>query len=155
MTCQTPYSQQATKVWIVMVTIAAVVLYSAAAAIAGCGCEKPAPRPAAVRPDVTWAGMPVSFFGSNLVAGESYRVTFTAMDGTTATATGTAETARDFADAVEKPQLRVVLPELPLGPAGIVVRSLTTSAKVLTIADGTFTVAPQPIALPGEYGSWS
>jgi hypothetical protein len=152
---QTRYAQHPAKIWIVPVAVAAMLLYYAPAAVAGCGCEKPAPRPAAVRPDVTWSGMPVSFFASALVAGESYRVTFTAMDGTSASVTGSAEVARDLADAVEKPQLRVALPSLPLGPASIVVSSLATSATVLTIAAGTFTVAPQPIAMPSEYGTWT
>lgn len=136
--------------------VAATSLLSHATyALAGCGCEKPAPRPAAVRPDATWAGMPVSFFAAELVVGESYTATFKALDGTTATVNGTAAMAKDLADAAEKPLLSVALPQLPLGPASVTVRSLATGAQVLAISDRQFTVAPTPIALPGEYGSWS
>jgi hypothetical protein len=136
-------------------TMGALLFGSDVTSHAGCGCDKPAPRPAAVRPDVTYAGTRVSFFSSAFGVGESYLVTFTSMDGTSATTTGTVAAARDLADAVEKPQLQVLLPSLPLGPASIAVRAAEDSEPILTISDRDFTVAPQPIAMPLQYGSWS
>jgi hypothetical protein len=131
------------------------LLLCSPAAHAGCGCDKPAPHPAAVRPDVTYAGTDVSFFSSAFTVGETYEVTFTSANGTAATVDGTVISARDLADAVEKPQLHVTLPALPLGPASIVVRTSAGADPVLTIADRDFTVAPDPVALPQDYGSWS
>jgi hypothetical protein len=55
---------------------------------------------------------------------------------------------RDQADGVVKPQLTVTLPTVPLGPASIKVTPVGATLPLLTIADTTFTVAPQPIALP-------
>jgi len=122
---------------------------------AGCGCEKPPPKPAQVRPQVTYAGMPVTLFSSALVAGQSYDVTFRAMGGASATVRGVAAERRDLADAVVKVQLTVALPALPLGPAGITVAAVGTGAPILTIADTDLTVAPTPVALPTVYGAWS
>ena len=44
---------------------------------AGCGCDKPPPALAEVRPNVTYAGMPVTLFHASLQSGQSYDVTFT------------------------------------------------------------------------------
>src|SRR5689334_18786957 len=44
---------------------------------AGCGCDKPPPSLAAIRPNVTWAGEPVSLFSSTFTVGTAYTVTFT------------------------------------------------------------------------------
>lgn len=123
---------------------------------AGCGCTKPAPAPAAVRPNVTYGGQAVTLFHSSLVNGGSYTVNFTAMNGTTSSVTGTAVNKRDLADAVYKNQLSVAIPtSLPLGPVGITVTQAGQSAPFLSIPDTSFTVAPQPVAIPNNPGTYS
>ena len=131
------------------------VLLAPAPASAGCGCSKPPPPPAAVRPQVTYSGMPVTLISNQLAAGASYDVTFTAMSGQTATVRGQATSKRDLADAAYKAQLTVPLPALPLGPAAIAVRALGATVPLLTLTDDLFTVAPDPLALPLAYGTWS
>ena len=136
-------------------SIGALLLGTPSRTQAGCGCEKPPPILAAVRPSATYAGALVSLFSDAFDAGASYEVTFTAMNGVAATVSATATVARDLADGVEKPQLQVDLPALPLGPAGITVRASESSAPLLTIPDRDFIVAPSPVALPLQYGEWS
>ena len=90
---------------------------------AGCGCSKPPPPVASVRPNVTYGGMPVTLFGSGITTGQLYNVTFTAMNGTTTTVSSVqAVSKRDLADATYKSQLVAPVPSsLPLGPVGITV----------------------------------
>jgi hypothetical protein len=123
-------------------------------AAAGCGCQKPPPDLASVRPNATYAGTPVSLFDSRFVTGRSYSVTFTA--GTTtgsATVSTTAVSRRDLADGVVKPQLVVILPSLPLGPTSIRVKYGNTT--LFTLSDAAFTVVQAPIAVPEEVGGTS
>ena len=123
---------------------------------AGCGCSKPPPAPAQIRPRVTYGGMPVTVFGASLVAGQTYTVSFTAMGGQTASVNGVAAARRDVSDAVVKPQLSVTVPmTLPLGPTSLVVRLLGSSTNLLVFTDRDLTVAPRPIALPTVYGTFS
>ena len=123
---------------------------------AGCGCIKPAPAPAAVRPNVTYGGQLVTLFHSSLVNGGSYTVKFTAMDGTTASVTGAAVNRRDLADAVYKNQLEVTIPtRVPIGPVGITVTQAGQSSPFLSIPDTSFTLAPQPVAVPSQPGSYN
>ena len=128
----------------------------ASSAVAGCGCDKPPPAPASVRPNVTYGGMPLTLFDSSLVNGASYTVKFTAMNGTTASVSATAANKRDLADAAYKNQLIVNVPtSLPLGPVGITVTQGGQTAPFLSIPDTSFTVAPQPIAIPAQVGTFS
>jgi hypothetical protein len=45
-------------------------------AIAGCGCDKPPPLPAAVIPRVAFPGMSVTFFDPSFVVGQQWDITF-------------------------------------------------------------------------------
>jgi hypothetical protein len=107
-----------------------------------------------VRPGATWSGNEVTFFAEGLVPGASYRVRFAS--GTTSVAravTGVAILRRDLADGVEKPQLVVEVPPLPLGPAAIRVVD-EHGDVVLHATDDFFTVAPQPIGIPTGVGGY-
>ena len=131
-------------------------LAPASAAHAGCGCQKPPPPPAAVRPNVTYAGTPVTFFNSAFQTTKNYTVTF-ASGTTSATASVTAKPVakRDLADGATKTQLIVTLPSsLPLGPARITVTDTSTGSQMMTVADSAFTVAPQPLAVQSDYGRY-
>jgi hypothetical protein len=142
-----------TASFIALASLSSVLVASEARA--GCGCDKPPPLPAQVRPQVTYPGTRVVLFSPAFRAGESYQVTFRSMAGATATVGGTVVTRRDLADGARKAQLPVVLPALPLGPASITVTAPSRSTPVLTVPDRDFTVAGLPVAIPDAYGSWS
>ena len=57
-----------------------------------------------------------------------------------------------LADGVVRPQLVVALPELPLGPAQVLVEDLTNHRPLNLHADRHFTVAPHPIGVPNGVG---
>lgn len=134
-----------------------MLLLSTPSAHAGCGCTKPPPSVASIRPNVTYGDTSVTLFGSGITTGQLYNVTFTAMNGTSATVSSVqAASKRDLADGVYKAQLAVTVPSsLPLGPVGITVKRAGQPAILLSIPDTSFTVAPQPIAVPGQVGTFS
>jgi len=139
-----------------LVVIAAMAFFrSVPAAHAGCGCQKPPPNQAAVRPNATYTGTKVSLFDSRFVVGASYSVEFkSGTSTTTQTVAATAVSRRDLADGVTKPQLVVAVPSgLPLGPTSIKVRSGTTT--LFTLSDAAFTVVPTPVVVPETLGGTS
>ena len=90
-------------------------------ALAGCGCNKPPPKPAAVIPNVAAPGMPVTFYDWRFVKNQTWQVSFTS--GTTSIST-TARVVRKRDITVpsgkkSSPQLSVVVPKLPPGPTSI------------------------------------
>jgi hypothetical protein len=120
-----------------------------APASAGCGCEKPPPLPAPIRPGVTYPGAEVTVFSSLLVAGDTYTVIFDS--GTApvrASVSARAVSRRDLGDGVVKTQLPVAVPPLPPGPAAISVEFDGT--RLVSISDAAFTVAPAPVAVPAD-----
>jgi hypothetical protein len=122
---------------------------------AGCGCAKPPPAPAQVRPNVAYAGTPVTLFGAALQANQPYTVTFTSgITGQTVSLQASGEDRRDLADGVSKVQVTVMLPSLPLGPTRITVTLPEQADPDIVIDDASFTVAPVPIAVPSAYGHW-
>src|SRR5438876_12261058 len=74
-----------TRVLSVAVTLAlaCTVFTSARAAHAGCGCQKPPPDLASVRPNATYVGAKVALFSSSFTVGQTYNVDF--ISGTTTT----------------------------------------------------------------------
>jgi hypothetical protein len=134
--------------------LVSTLLFDTPAAHAGCGCTKPAPPPAAVRPNVTYSGQPVTVFHSSFVTGGSYTVTFTAMSGQSMTVSGEAVALRDIADGQVKTQLSVIVPPLPLGPTGISVGLANQNGVLTAIPDVDFTIAPQPITIPAQFGDY-
>ena len=142
--------------------LTAALLFGAAALVgvaasepsqAGCGCTKPPPPPASVRPAVAWSGAPVTLFHSGLVAGRRYDVEFrSGVSPKSELVKVKAVSRRDLADGVSRPQLIVELPSLPLGPASI--RVVRDGAVLLDLADDAFTVAPQPVGVPSGVGTY-
>ena len=138
---------------IVLVSLMTSCLFAAPQpAQAGCGCTKPPPELASVRPNATYAGTELTLFHASLQDGQDYSVTLTSgtQPGQSASVTVQAVTRRDLADAQDKPQLVVALPNLPLGPTSISVAD--QNGPVFSLADAAFTVAPQPITFPEEVG---
>jgi hypothetical protein len=122
---------------------------------AGCGCAKPPPVPAPVRPNVGYPGAPVTFFSRTLQAGATYTATFTsATTGESRSVDGQAALRRDLADGASKPQLEVVLPAVGVGPVSIVITAAGSSDPVLSIADSDFTATAAPLPVPNALGAW-
>jgi len=133
-------------------------------ASAACGCEKPPPVAAAVRPsfafpardlfgpcDLTRGGC-VALFGDALVEGRAYGVDFTHGNGHHRRVDVVARRARDLADGAWRAQLWVpVPPKSPLGPAAIEVQD-GGGAVVLRIPDTDFTVIAPPVVVPEAGG---
>jgi hypothetical protein len=136
--------------------VALPALVPARPARAGCGCEKPPPPPAEVRPSVAYVGAPVTLFSPHFVAGQAYTVTFTpGVGGAAVRVEAVVTSGRDLGDGSVKPQLVVRLPALPLGPASISARRTGQAVRDVFIDDAAFTVAPPPLALAAEYGAWT
>lgn len=120
---------------------------------AGCGCDKPPPVPAELRPRATYAGAEVTVFHPDLVPGQSYVAEF--VSGTTAQSASVqavAASRRDLADGLFKSQLVVSLPDLPLGPTSITVGD--QAGTLLSLGDEALTVVGQPVVVPSKKGEY-
>jgi hypothetical protein len=154
----------------VVVALAAAVL-QAAPSEASCGCEKPAPLRAAVRPSFAFAasdvygacdlkqGGCVALFSDQLVDGRTYTVEFRAdRDDKVARVKVVARSRRDLADGAWRVQLWTPVPRLKLGPTSIVVTQSSSGpggsggSVVLTIPPTDFTVIAPPVTIPPEGG---
>jgi len=123
-----------------------------APARAGCGCTKPPPPPASLRPAVTWPGQTVTLFGA-FQPGQTYAVLFhSGTQSAAAPAIAQAVLRRDLADGVERVQLNVALPSLPLGPTSVDV--IGYEGQVLALGDEALTVAPMPVSVPKGLGDY-
>lgn len=126
-----------------MAAIAAAA--SPRAADAGCGCAKPPPPRAAVRPYVGYTDQRITLFDDRLVAGATYYVQFVARDWSTDWSVGVAAIKRDLADGAPRLQVSVRVPVVSLGPAQILVYA--PDRLLYTLADDQFTVAAKPVDL--------
>ena len=77
---------------------------------AGCGCDKPPPPRAAVRPFVAFADARITIFDNRLLAGLNYRVQFVSRDGSSDWSRGKAGLRKDLADKTMRMALRVKVP---------------------------------------------
>jgi hypothetical protein len=115
-------------------------------ATAGCGCDKPAPARAAIRPFVGHVGERITLFSADFVEGQTYKVEFASLDsGVSDWSAGKARVKRDLADAEPRVQLVVAVPDVPLGPARITV--VNRAGVVMQLPDTEFTVTGDPIPL--------
>ena len=112
---------------------------------AGCGCDKPAPPRAAIRPFVAGSGQTVTLFNPALESGAAYDVAFEVTGSAPQWVRARAEVQKDIADGAAREHLRVSVPELPLGPCAVHV--WRDGARQFDVAADDFTVAAQPIAL--------
>jgi len=112
---------------------------------AGCGCDKPAPPRAAIRPFVAAPTQTVTLFNSALADGASYDVAFEQQGGPLVWTRARAERRKDIADGEMREHLPVTLPDLALGPCRVSV--WRDGAPVFDVAAEDFTVAARPIAL--------
>lgn len=113
---------------------------------AGCGCDKPPPPRAQVRPFVGHVDQTITLFDDRFQAGQRYDVLFESTVGASADwSRGKGLVARDFADAQPRPQLKVRVADVGLGPCRITV--YRQGALMLQLADDQFTVAGRPLVL--------
>ncbi|HJQ84768.1 MAG TPA: hypothetical protein VKA21_11870 [Candidatus Binatia bacterium] len=118
-----------------------------ATADAGCGCSKPPPPRAAVRPFVGYADQSIVIFNDALAPGTAYWVQFTSStDGSVDWSRGKVSNRRDFADGQARSQLRVAVPNVAMGPCTISVWA-GREAPLFTLSDDQFTVIAAPIVL--------
>lgn len=111
-----------------------------------CGCDKPPPPRASVRPFAAWSDQTITLFDDRLDKSGQYTVRFVARDGSSDWSRAKAVLRRDFADGAYRQQLRVSVPEVPFGPMGIEVYDPDDSF-VYRLADDQFTVIAPPIPL--------
>src|SRR5690349_21217517 len=96
----------------------ALVFGGADNALAGCGCNKPPPQPAAIIPNVASAGTEVTLHDRRFRKGAKWTVTFTSGQVTKNVAVKVIK-RRDITDSSGKTrnnQLVVTVPDLPPGP---------------------------------------
>jgi hypothetical protein len=121
---------------------------------AGCGCDKPPPPLASIRPAFASPGNTVRLFEPGIRDGVTYTVKFVDESaGSSEPAPkvlATARTLRDFADGIYKPQLVVQAPNLPPGPTRVIV--LSGNTEVLKIPAKDFTMLQRPLVLPEADG---
>jgi len=119
---------------------------------AGCGCEKPPPPVAAIRPPFASPGDTVTLLAEGMVAGATYVATFRDWDGDELAVEGVAVDKRDFADGVVKTQLAVAAPALAPGPATVAVTPLAGGATLLEVPATDFTMLQASLPLPEAKG---
>lgn len=128
-----------------VIAVAGLAVAMSTRAHAGCGCDKPPPVVAPVRPAFASPGGAVTLFHPALVDGVVYDVEFT-QGNVQLTLQASATTLRDYADGNYKPQLVVAAPALPPGPTQVVVR--LGEATVHDVPSTDFTMLPRPVTVP-------
>jgi len=128
------------------IAFAALLALGASRADAGCGCDKPPPPRAPIRPFVGYFNQTVTLFNAALNGGGKYDVLFeNRIDGTSGHSRGKAVMKRDLADRTMRPHLRVHVPDVGLGPCQITVSS--NGKTVFVLSDDNFTVTSPPVQL--------
>ena len=131
---------------LVLAALAVAGALNATPAQAGCGCAKPPPPRAAVRPFVGHADQKITVFNDQLVPGTMYWVQFTStVDGSTDWSRGKADMRRDFADGQPRAQLRVAVGNVSLGPCTIGVYS--ANVPLFVLGDDQFTLIGEPVVV--------
>ena len=123
----------------------AVLLGRTVAGEAGCGCNKPPPPTASVRPAFAPPGYNVTFFSPQFQAGANYTVRFGVDQKNPSDVSGTVVVKRDLADGTRKPQLVVQAPASAPGPTHVQV--LAKKTVVLDVVASDFTILQAPVAL--------
>ena len=133
-----------------MLTMLALIA-GAAPADAGCGCDKPPPPLAAVRPFVGFVDSKVTLFDARLVPGQRYNVQFIPRsNGGGDWSRGKAKSVRDFTDGQYRNALRVSVPDIAYGPSAIEVYD-DSGNRLYRLTDDRFTVTSEPVPLH-EFG---
>lgn len=126
--------------------VAAATMWMVPAAHAACGCDKPPPPRATVRPFVGYVDQSINLFDDRLLPGRHYTVLFQSRDGRQDWSRGKAALKPDFADGEHRMQLRVDVGNVSFGPAEISVYN-DAHALVYSLSDDEFTVIAPPLVL--------
>ena len=132
------------------VFVLAALFLAARPADAGCGCDKPPPHLAAIRPAFASPGDEVTLFPPKLRKDTTYTVHFqparsSGSSGSAVKMSVTATSRRDFGDGIEKYQLVVQAPELPPGPTKVFVSH--NNRTLLKVSEDDFTMLQPPLVL--------
>jgi hypothetical protein len=152
------------RLFVAIAILTALALATGPAPVeAACGCEKPPPAAATVRPNFAYPahdaygacdltkGACVALFDDGLIAGRQYEIAFDPAAGARRKVKAVAQLRRDLADGTWRVQLWApVPPKTPLGPAAIAVYD--GQSAVLSIPDTDFTVIAPPIVVPQDGG---
>jgi hypothetical protein len=131
-----------------LVLAAAFAAMLPARADAGCGCSKPPPPRAAIRPFVGYPDQAITIFNDQLSPGGNYWVQFTStVDGSVDWSRGKVSMRRDFADGATRAQLRTTVGTVSLGPCSIAVWTNNATAPLMQLGDDQFTVIAPPVVL--------
>jgi len=135
-------------------TLAAIVILGSLTPTvvdAGCGCEKPPPAAAPIRPAFASPGDDVTIFAPGLNASSVYGVLFiSTWSNEYRLLPARAVEKRDLADGVVKRQLVVPAPNLPPGPTQV--RVYRGFYQVLSIGSNAFTMLQPAVVLPEQDG---
>lgn len=113
---------------------------------AGCGCNKPPPPVASIRPFVAHADQEVTLFGANIKENKKYDVQFVnTVDWSNGWSRAKATKRKDLADRQQKPHLRVKVPNVGFGPVAVVVWE--GNKLIAAYNDDKLTVTAEPVLL--------
>jgi hypothetical protein len=116
---------------------------------AGCGCNKPPPKPAAIIPNVAAPGTAITLHDRRFRRGAKWTVTFTS-GSTSQTVVTKVIKRRDITDSTGKTrnnQLVVTVPNLPPGPASILARR---GRAKLRVPEDSFVVMGAPVVVSDQ-----
>ncbi len=117
-----------------------------ATAYAGCGCDKPPPKPAAIIPSVAYRGLGVTLYNDAFKAGQIWTVQFTS-GSSSAVVTAQVVNKRNITDPTGKtygPQLGVTVPEITPGPTSV---RATMGSLSVAVPASSFVVTGSPVML--------
>jgi hypothetical protein len=131
-----------------LMTLAALTVFALRAipADAGCGCNKPPPPAAKIRPAFASPGDAVTLFDDDIKPNKTYVVAF-GSGASAVTVTATPVVKRDLADGRMKPQVVVSAPALPPGPTRVQMKRKNEDDRLIDLRNGEFTMLQAPIQL--------
>ena len=133
-------------IWTVGALALLGVVLSTTTASAFCGCDKPPPPRAQIRPAFAATEQLVELFDDRIQPGNRYKVVFASRDGSSDWSAAKGVRRRDMADAHARTQLRVAIPDVPLGPATVSVYT-DDGSLLYELPDDEFTVIAPPVPL--------
>jgi hypothetical protein len=123
-----------------------VALIMRGTAHAGCGCDKPPPKPAALIPGVAYPGLGVTLYSQAFQTGQVWAVRFTS-GSSSAVVAAKVVNKRNITDPTGKtysPQLVVTVPDITPGPTSV---QATMGTLSLVVPKSSFVVTGHPVAL--------
>lgn len=123
------------------------------AVYAGCGCDKPAPAPATIIPNVAFPGMLVTLFHDSFQEGQTWEITFQ-NDATLVTVPAIVVSKRMLTDptgTTYTPQLVVAVPNIAVGPTRV---TAFREGASFTVLEPSFTVIGKPVAVAEQAGAF-